>query len=150
MLDYALFVLSQTREVARSYLLYDSVLCIFCLKGFSGEFERVKSLPCGGTHAFTVKFNPQEAKLKMGHRSVLLPVQVQGVALWLVCANVAFMLTGSCFCCWQTSHGGRMQVQLCAVVTEPAVTLSADTLQFDVLQCGMCQVIQDETFLLQV
>eukprot|EP00066_Takifugu_rubripes_P027985 XP_011617251.1 PREDICTED: hydrocephalus-inducing protein homolog [Takifugu rubripes] len=64
--------------------------------------------------AGTVKFNPQEAKLKMGHRSVLLPVQ--------------------------TSHGGRMQVQLCAVVTEPAVSISADTLQFDMLQCGMCQI----------
>lgn len=64
------------------------------IQGFSGEFERVKNLPCGGTHAFTVKFNPQEAKLKMGHRSVLLPIQVQRAAFWLVCANVAFMLTG--------------------------------------------------------
>lgn len=43
-----------------------------------------------------------------------------------------------------------MQVQLCAVVTEPTVTVSTDTLQFDMLQCGMCQVIQDNTFLLQV
>lgn len=33
-----------------------------------------------------------------------------------------------------------MQVQLCAVVTEPTVTVSADALRFDMLQCGMCQV----------
>lgn len=43
-----------------------------------------------------------------------------------------------------------MQVQLCAVITEPAVTVSADTLHFDMLQCGMCQVIQASTGLLQV
>lgn len=35
-----------------------------------------------------------------------------------------------------------VQVRLCAVVTVPAITVSTDTLQFDTVQCGMCQVIQ--------
>lgn len=35
-----------------------------------------------------------------------------------------------------------MQVQLCAVVAMPAITVSTDTLLFDTVQCGMCQVIQ--------
>ncbi|XP_008288806.1 hydrocephalus-inducing protein homolog [Stegastes partitus] len=82
--------------------------------GFTAEFERVKNLPCGETHTFTVKFDPQGANLKMGDTSVIMPIQVSG--------------------------GPMVQVRLCAVVTKPAVTVSRDTLQFDTVQCGMCQM----------
>lgn len=33
-----------------------------------------------------------------------------------------------------------VQVQLCAVVIMPAITVSTDELLFDTVQCGMCQV----------
>lgn len=38
-----------------------------------------------------------------------------------------------------------MQVQLCAVITQPTIAVSTDTLQFDTLQCGTCQVIAHST-----
>ncbi|XP_062413914.1 hydrocephalus-inducing protein-like isoform X2 [Pungitius pungitius] len=82
--------------------------------GFSTDFKRVKNLPCGETQTFTVKFDPQTADLKMGDTSVVMPIQVVG--------------------------GPTVQVRLCALVTEPAVTVSTDTLQFDTVQCGMCQM----------
>ncbi|XP_030281249.1 hydrocephalus-inducing protein homolog isoform X1 [Sparus aurata] len=82
--------------------------------GFSTEFERVKNLPCGQTQTFTVKLEPRGASLKMGNISVLMPIQV--------------------------THGPTVQVRMCAVVTVPAVTVSTDTLTFDTVQCGMCQM----------
>uniref|UniRef100_A0A8D0AXJ9 HYDIN axonemal central pair apparatus protein n=1 Tax=Sander lucioperca TaxID=283035 RepID=A0A8D0AXJ9_SANLU len=82
--------------------------------GFSAGFERVKNLPCGETHTFTVKFDPQGANLKTGDISVVMPIQVTG--------------------------GPMVQVRLCAVVTVPAVTVSTDTLLFDTVQCDMCQI----------
>ncbi|GAA6221266.1 hydrocephalus-inducing protein homolog [Lates japonicus] len=82
--------------------------------GFSAEFERVKNMPCGETQTFTVKFDPQGAKLQMGDIRVVMPIQVAG--------------------------GPVVQVRLCAVVTMPAITASTDTLQFDTVQCGMCQM----------
>ncbi|KAM9351917.1 LOW QUALITY PROTEIN: hydrocephalus-inducing protein homolog [Symphorus nematophorus] len=82
--------------------------------GFYAEFKRVKNLPCGETQTFTVKFDPHGANLKMGDTSVVMPIQVTG--------------------------GAVVQVRLCVVVTEPAVTVSTDTLHFDAVQCGMCQM----------
>ncbi|XP_076588631.1 hydrocephalus-inducing protein homolog [Chaetodon auriga] len=82
--------------------------------GFSAEIEKVKNLPCGGTRAFTVKFDPQGVNLKMGDISVIMPIQV--------------------------TCGPVVQVRLCAMVTVPAITVSTDTLQFDTVQCGMCQI----------
>ncbi|XP_029289106.1 hydrocephalus-inducing protein homolog [Cottoperca gobio] len=82
--------------------------------GFSAEFKRVKNLPCGKTQTFTVKFDPKGANLKMGEISVALPIQVRG--------------------------GPVVQVRLHAVVTVPAVTVSTGTLQFDTVQCDMCQM----------
>ncbi|XP_029009061.1 hydrocephalus-inducing protein homolog isoform X2 [Betta splendens] len=81
--------------------------------GFSVEFERVKNLPPGGTHIFTVNFDPCGAKaLKEG--CVIMPIEVTG--------------------------GPMVQVQLCAVVTMPAITVSTDELLFDSVPCGMCQM----------
>lgn len=81
-----------------------------------------------------------------------MPVQVQIIALWsrFLFSNsciVASLLTRnfSLLVVWQASHGGRMQVQLCAVITQPTIAVSTDTLQFDTLQCGMCQVIAHST-----
>uniref|UniRef100_UPI003AADF4DB hydrocephalus-inducing protein homolog n=1 Tax=Centroberyx gerrardi TaxID=166262 RepID=UPI003AADF4DB len=88
--------------------------------GFSTEFEKVKNLPCGETQTFTVKFDPRGANLQMGDISVVLPIQVTG--------------------------GPMVQVRLCAVVTMPAITVSTDTLQFDSVQCGMCQVMTIQLF----
>ncbi|XP_028440234.1 hydrocephalus-inducing protein homolog [Perca flavescens] len=82
--------------------------------GFSAGFERVKNLPCGETHTFTVKFDPQGANLKTGDISVVMPIQVKG--------------------------GPMVQLRLRAVVTVPAVTVSTDTLLFDTVQCDMCQI----------
>ncbi|XP_075327326.1 hydrocephalus-inducing protein homolog [Odontesthes bonariensis] len=83
--------------------------------GFTADFERVKNLPCGETQAFTVKVDPGGANLKSGDTSVVLPIQVAG--------------------------GPVVQVRLCAAVTMPAITVSKDTLQFDTVQCGMCQIM---------
>nr|XP_019962004.1 PREDICTED: hydrocephalus-inducing protein homolog [Paralichthys olivaceus] len=88
--------------------------------GFSANFEpgkltlRTKSLPCAETQTLTVKFDPQGAKLQLGAIRVVMPIQVAG--------------------------GPVVPVRLCAVVAMPAVTVSTDTLQFDTLQCGMCQI----------
>ncbi|KAM7396206.1 hypothetical protein PAMP_019263 [Pampus punctatissimus] len=81
--------------------------------GFSAEFERVKNLPCSETQTFTVKFDSQGANLQIGAISVVMPIQVTG--------------------------GPTVQVRLSAVVTVPTITVSMDTLQFDTVQCGMCQ-----------
>ena len=51
-------------------------------KGFTADFERVKNLPCGETHAFTVKLDPGGANLKRGDISVVLPVQVH-TDMWM-------------------------------------------------------------------
>ncbi|KAE8295968.1 Hydrocephalus-inducing protein Hy-3 [Larimichthys crocea] len=40
----------------------------------------------------------------------------------------------------QVTGGPVVQVRLCAVLTVPAVTVSTDTLEFDNVQCGMCQM----------
>ncbi|XP_041651130.1 hydrocephalus-inducing protein homolog [Cheilinus undulatus] len=82
--------------------------------GFSADFERVKDLPCRERHSFTVKFDPQGANLEMGDKNVVMPIQVTG--------------------------GPSIQVRLCAVMTVPSIAASADSLQFDTLQCGMCQM----------
>ncbi|XP_061578790.1 hydrocephalus-inducing protein homolog [Cololabis saira] len=82
--------------------------------GFTVEPEKVKNLPCRETHTFKVTFDPQGAKLELGDKSVVLPIEVSG--------------------------GPLVQVRLCAVVTVPAVTVSTDTLQFDALQCSTCQI----------
>ncbi|XP_034444093.1 hydrocephalus-inducing protein homolog [Hippoglossus hippoglossus] len=82
--------------------------------GFSAEFERVKNLPCAETQTFTVKFDPRGAKQQLGHIRVVMPIQVAG--------------------------GPMVQVRLSAVVNVPGVTVSTDSLQFDTLQCGMCQI----------
>ncbi|KAG7521590.1 hydrocephalus-inducing protein-like [Solea senegalensis] len=82
--------------------------------GFSAEFERVKNLPCGEAVTFTVDFDPQRANLPTGKTCVVMPIQVTG--------------------------GPTVHLRLCAVVTMPAVTISTDTLQFDPIQCGMCQI----------
>nr|XP_046249402.1 hydrocephalus-inducing protein homolog [Scatophagus argus] len=82
--------------------------------GFIAEFERIKNLPCRETQTFTVKFDPGEAKAKMGDMTVVMPIQV--------------------------THGPVIPVRLCAVVTVPAITISTDTLHFDTVQCGMCQM----------
>uniref|UniRef100_A0AAV2L4X0 Uncharacterized protein n=1 Tax=Knipowitschia caucasica TaxID=637954 RepID=A0AAV2L4X0_KNICA len=46
------------------------------------EFEKVKDLPCGETHDFTVKFDPKEAKLPLGSVCVVLPIQIKAVQLF--------------------------------------------------------------------
>ncbi|KAJ3596855.1 hypothetical protein NHX12_003255, partial [Muraenolepis orangiensis] len=81
--------------------------------GFSAEFENVKNLPCGKTQTFTVTFDPQ--KSKFGEIKVIMPIKVV--------------------------DGPSVQVRLSAVVTMPAITVSREELQFDSVQCGMCQVI---------
>lgn len=44
----------------------------------------------------------------------------------------------------QVKDGPVVQVRLCAVVTVPAIIVSTDSLHFDIMQCGMCQVIQHD------
>ncbi|XP_069028847.1 hydrocephalus-inducing protein homolog [Embiotoca jacksoni] len=82
--------------------------------GFTANFERVKNFPRGEAQAFTVKFDPQAANLKMDNVNVVMPIQVAG--------------------------GPTVQVRLRAAVTMPAITVSVDTLQFDMVRCGMCQM----------
>ena len=48
----------------------------------------------------------------------------------------------------QVAGGPVVQVRLCAAVTMPAITVSKDTLQFDTVQCSMCQVIMRPAFYL--
>lgn len=40
----------------------------------------------------------------------------------------------------QVTGGPAVPLRLCAEVTVPAVTVSTNALQFDTVQCGMCQV----------
>ncbi|XP_023811732.1 hydrocephalus-inducing protein homolog isoform X1 [Oryzias latipes] len=82
--------------------------------GFAADLKKVKDLPCGEAETFSVKFDPQRAKLKMGNACVLLPIQVSG--------------------------GPVVRVRLCAEVTMPTITVSESALQFDSVQCGMCQM----------
>ncbi|CAI5655386.1 unnamed protein product [Oreochromis niloticus] len=82
--------------------------------GFTVDFEIMKNQPRDETKSFTVKFDPQGVNLNLGYTSAIFPIQVTG--------------------------GPTVQVRLCAVVTMPAVTVSSDTIQFDTLQCGMCQM----------
>ncbi|XP_039456431.1 hydrocephalus-inducing protein homolog [Oreochromis aureus] len=82
--------------------------------GFTVDFESMKNQPRDETKSFTVKFGPQGVNLNLGYTSAIFPIQVTG--------------------------GPTVQVRLCAVVTMPAVTVSSDTIQFDTLQCGMCQM----------
>ncbi|KAM9376113.1 hydrocephalus-inducing protein-like [Pholidichthys leucotaenia] len=82
--------------------------------GFTAEFERVKNLPCKETRTFRVKFDPQSANLMSGAKSIIMPIQV--------------------------AYGPMVQVRLCAVVAMPSITVSSDVLEFDMVQCGMCQL----------
>ncbi|XP_037834213.1 hydrocephalus-inducing protein homolog [Kryptolebias marmoratus] len=82
--------------------------------GFTAEFDHVKNLLCGETQTFTVTFDPDEPDLKTGKRDVLLPIQVAG--------------------------GPQVKVRLCAAVAMPTITVSTGTLQFDTVQCCMCQI----------
>ncbi|XP_030621187.1 hydrocephalus-inducing protein homolog [Chanos chanos] len=82
--------------------------------GFSTELDRVKNLPHCETETFEVRFDPRGANLDLGEISAVLPIQVV--------------------------RGPAVKVLLRAVVTMPSLTVSTDTLQFDSVQCGMCQV----------
>nr|XP_054593766.1 hydrocephalus-inducing protein homolog [Nothobranchius furzeri] len=82
--------------------------------GFTAASERVKNLPCGQTHSFLLTFDPERANLEMGETSVVLPVQVSG--------------------------GPQVMVRLRAFVIVPRITVFEDTLQFDSVQRGMCQM----------
>ncbi|TMS05303.1 Hydrocephalus-inducing protein-like protein [Larimichthys crocea] len=52
---------------------------------------------------------------------------------------VNYIWLSFCFCS-RVTGGPVVQVRLCAVLTVPAVTVSTDTLEFDNVQCGMCQM----------
>lgn len=123
------------------------LVCSCLLKGFTVDFKSMKNLPCGETQTFTVKFDPHEASLKEGSISVVMPIEVSisntvtstciDTSLWLV--GSFLFLRGLCFF-WQATCGPTVQVRLSAVVTVPTITVSSDTLHFDTVQCGMCQV----------
>ncbi|CAM4581517.1 unnamed protein product [Leuciscus chuanchicus] len=81
--------------------------------GFSTELDRVQNLPFCETETFEVKFDTREANL--GKINAVMPIQV--------------------------TKGPQVQVCICAEVTMPSLTVSTDTLQFDTIQCGLCQVI---------
>ncbi|XP_028813720.1 hydrocephalus-inducing protein homolog [Denticeps clupeoides] len=83
--------------------------------GFSTELDRVKNLPWGETETFEVKFDPRGANLDLGEISTVMAIQVL--------------------------RGPTVPVSLHAVVTMPTLTISTDALQFDSIQCGLCQVI---------
>lgn len=127
--------------------------------GFTVEFERVKNLPCGETQMFTVKFDTQGSSQKMGDISVVMPIQVLMDLRTLTCLRIwpwfpiqrnrinmckCNLVLEWTFFASQVLHGPTVQVLLCAVVTEPSLTVSADNLQFDTIQCGMCQVRHHE------
>lgn len=108
------------------------------------EFERVKNLPCGETQTFTVKFDTQGSSVKMGDISVVMPIQVhphlritgfEGALQFKTCK-----ISDSCFLSRQVLHGPTVQVRLRSVVTQPSLTVSPDSLHFDTIPCGMCQV----------
>eukprot|EP00063_Salmo_salar_P029727 XP_014004562.1 PREDICTED: hydrocephalus-inducing protein homolog isoform X1 [Salmo salar] len=88
--------------------------------GFVVELDRVKNLPYCETETFEVKFDPSGANLNLGEINTVMPIQVVG--------------------------GPAVQVHLCAVVTMPSLTVSTDTLQFDSIQCGLCQVTTVQLF----
>lgn len=67
-------------------------MCCRFFKGFSAECERVNNLPCGKTQTFTVKFDPQGAKLKMGDISVVMPIQVHMGTNMYTCTNIVTIL----------------------------------------------------------
>ncbi|XP_013867590.1 hydrocephalus-inducing protein homolog [Austrofundulus limnaeus] len=81
--------------------------------GFSAEFQQPRTLLCSQTQTFTVKFDPKEG-LAPGRRSALLLIQVSG--------------------------GPQVKVRLCADVIVPTITVSTERLQFDTVQCCMCQI----------
>ncbi|XP_067276661.1 hydrocephalus-inducing protein homolog isoform X2 [Pseudorasbora parva] len=81
--------------------------------GFSTELDRVQNLPFCETETFEVKFDTRGTNL--GKINAVMPIQV--------------------------TKGPHVQVCLCAEVTMPSVTVSTDMLQFDTIQCGLCQVI---------
>ncbi|XP_028313928.1 hydrocephalus-inducing protein homolog [Gouania willdenowi] len=81
--------------------------------GFKAELERVKDLPCGETHTLTVILDTRGPNVHMGN----------------VCAVMAI----------QIMSGPTVQLRMSAVVTMPAVSASVDLLQFETVQCGMCQ-----------
>ena len=66
----------------------------------------------------------------------------------MVSGNMTLFLRAFCLVL-QVTGGAVVQVRLCAVVTEPAVTVSTDTLHFDTMQCGTCQVTQHDYMELQ-
>ncbi|XP_077372587.1 hydrocephalus-inducing protein homolog [Festucalex cinctus] len=82
------------------------------ITGFRVEFGSIRNLSCGEKETFTVEFDPQKGNL--GIRSALIPIQVIG--------------------------GPSVQVHLCAVVTVPSISVSSETLQFDVVRCGLCKI----------
>ncbi|XP_008409888.1 hydrocephalus-inducing protein homolog isoform X2 [Poecilia reticulata] len=82
--------------------------------GFTVEFKNIRNLPSGENHTFTITFDYLSAKGKMGQTSIILPIQL--------------------------TDGPVVQVELCANITLPAVTISTDLLLFDKVQCGMCQI----------
>ncbi|XP_051727085.1 hydrocephalus-inducing protein homolog [Ctenopharyngodon idella] len=81
--------------------------------GFSTELDRVQNLPFCETETFEVKFDTRGASL--GKINAVMPIQV--------------------------TKGPQVHVRLCAEVTMPSLTVSTDTLQFDTIECGLCQVI---------
>ncbi|CAH2323836.1 Hypothetical predicted protein [Pelobates cultripes] len=82
--------------------------------GFSTELDRVKNLPCGQTEIFQVKFDPRGANLSLGQVEVVMPIQVSG--------------------------GPTFPVRLMASVTMPCLRVSCDSVEFDPVQCGQCQI----------
>ncbi|XP_051916753.1 hydrocephalus-inducing protein homolog isoform X2 [Hippocampus zosterae] len=82
--------------------------------GFKVEFGSVRNLSCGEKETFTVEFDSQKGSLSLGIRSAIIPIQVIG--------------------------GPSVQVRLCAVVTVPSISVSSDTLQFDIVRCGLCKI----------
>ncbi|XP_072551301.1 hydrocephalus-inducing protein homolog [Salminus brasiliensis] len=82
--------------------------------GFSTELDRVMNLPYCETETFEVKFDPRGANVELGEITAVMPIQVLG--------------------------GPTVQVRLRAVVTMPSLKVSRDVLQFDNVQCGLCQV----------
>ncbi|XP_062403912.1 hydrocephalus-inducing protein homolog [Sardina pilchardus] len=83
--------------------------------GFSTELDKVKNLPYCETETFEVKFDPRGANLDLGRVDTVMPIQVAG--------------------------GPLVQVRLHAVVTMPSLSVSTETLLFDSIQCGLCQLL---------
>ncbi|XP_073706753.1 hydrocephalus-inducing protein homolog [Garra rufa] len=81
--------------------------------GFSTELDRVQNLPFCETETFEVKFDARGGNL--GQIDAVMPIQV--------------------------TKGPQVHVRLCAEVTMPSLMVSTDTLQFNTIQCGLCQVI---------